>query len=170
VNSRSELRPASNGLFAAKVAECSILEEAAFHQMIRLERRRTSRSRKSFVLMLLDMRDRHGSRSSKISVRKVLATLSTLLRETDVIGWYKEGSVIGVMFTEITVDTQSSIPSTLMSRVTETLKSDLSPSQFHHVSITFHLLSESPNRHSANSDTYPGVYRAYSPSVSETIS
>ncbi len=140
------------------------LSEEAFHRMISIERRRTARSRKVFLLMLLEMGEHSTSKHNRLSLSKGLSTLSLMLRETDVTGWYKEGSVVGVMFTEITLDEDSSIPATMMNRVSRTLKNHLTPDQFHQIGISFHLLPETED-HGVSSQSpipaaYPGVSAA----------
>ena len=89
--------------------------------------------------MLLDMGEHSTSR---LGMRDVLFTLTGVLRETDIAGWYKEGSVVGVMFTEITLDDEGSTAATLMRRVSQALKSHLTPEQFHQIGISFHLVPE----------------------------
>ena len=92
------------GPFAANpglTGERGILNEETFHRLISLERRRTERSRKPFLLMLLDMGDHLPSGAAAKVLSKILAGLSGSTRETDVAGWYKTDCVVGVMFTEI---------------------------------------------------------------------
>ena len=101
MNSRSGSDHARGGIFGAKALDRATLGEEAFHRMISMERRRTTRSRKSFLLMLVDMGEISTPKQHGLGLRKVLSTLSSILRETDVTGWYKEDSVVGVMFTEI---------------------------------------------------------------------
>jgi hypothetical protein len=138
VNLRAEFSGASRRTFAAGTIGHALGEEA-FHRLISIERRRTKRSRKSFLLMLLDMGEHSNSR---LGMREVLSTLTGVLRETDVTGWYKEGSVVGILFTEITLDDEGSTAATLMRRVSQALKSRLSPQQFHQIGISFHLIPE----------------------------
>ncbi len=76
--------------------ERGVLNEEAFQRMIAIERKRTERSRKPFLLMLLDAGDHAHSSKALTSIVPVL--LSTT-RETDVVGWYKDGSMVGVIFT-----------------------------------------------------------------------
>lgn len=159
------LNHANRGLFAASASDRETLSEEAFHRMMSIERRRTARSRKSFLLMLLDMGEASASRNSRQSLHQVLSTLSRMLRETDVTGWYKEDSVVGVMFTEITLEDESSIPATLMTRVTQMLRSQLTPHQFHQVGISFHLLPETVHhvvsaQEAIPATMYPGVSAA----------
>ena len=86
------------------VEERGVLNEGAFHRMISLERKRTERSRKPFLLMLLDMGNGLQSDKNGKALDKILSALSLSTRETDVTGWYKNNSVVGVMFTEFGAD------------------------------------------------------------------
>jgi hypothetical protein len=118
------------------------LSEVAFHKMISLERRRTERSQKSFLLMLLDMDHTVSAKSQRI-LAKVLSALSESTRETDITGWYRGNSVVGVMFTEIgTADDQSRVRATLMTRVSDTFRNCLTPSQFSQLRISFYHVAE----------------------------
>lgn len=77
----------------------SLLAEPDFTRKLCLERKRTERSRRRFVLMLLDLG--LNIREDTQSLEKILFMLSQSTRETDIAGWHKDGSVIGVIFTEI---------------------------------------------------------------------
>jgi exopolysaccharide biosynthesis polyprenyl glycosylphosphotransferase len=140
------------------VEERSVLNEAAFHRMISLERKRTERSRKPFLLMLLDMGDGLYSDSNEKALDKVLSALSLSTRETDVTGWYKNNIVVGVMFTEFGVDDRNTILTTLMSRVSETLRTNLSSHQFNQISISFHLFPEEWNHDIFERPSNPKLY------------
>jgi hypothetical protein len=159
VNSRAEADNASNGIFAARAMDRGTLGEAAFHQMISLERRRTSRSQRSFLLMLVDLGEQSTTKQNRASLRKILSTLSSILRDTDVAGWYKEDSVVGVMFTEIAIENENAIPATLMNRVSHTLKKHLSQQQFRQLVISFHLVPDAHDLGSSARNSYPLVYR-----------
>jgi lipopolysaccharide/colanic/teichoic acid biosynthesis glycosyltransferase len=74
--------------------------------------------------------------------RKILFTVSSFIRETDFAGWYENDSVVGVVFTEITVEDGNSIPATILARVTETLRGDLPAEQFNRLSFTYHVFPE----------------------------
>ena len=91
--------------------------------MIALERKRTERSGQPFVLLLLDGGDCLPSDRNGKVLGKILSALSLSTRETDVTGWYKNHSIVGVMFTDIGADERASILGTMMSRVSETLQS-----------------------------------------------
>jgi exopolysaccharide biosynthesis polyprenyl glycosylphosphotransferase len=134
----------------------SVLGEEPFHRMIALERKRTERSGKPFLLMLLDAghclpSDRNGRVLSKI-----LSALSLATRETDVTGWYKNHSIVGVMFIDVSADDRESILGTMMSRVSETLRNNLSLEKFSQISISMHVFPEEWNQESTHSN--PTLY------------
>lgn len=122
--------------------ENMVLDEPSFQRVIALERRRTERSRKPVLLMLLDVGncllfDENGSALSKIQ-----SALSLTTRDTDLTGWYKDKSVMGVMFTEISLDEEEATLGTVMNRVSQTLQNNLSPQIFHQIGITLHVFPE----------------------------
>jgi lipopolysaccharide/colanic/teichoic acid biosynthesis glycosyltransferase len=128
--------------------------------MIALERKRSERSRKPFMLLLLGMGDRPFETNGK-SLEKILSILSLSTRDTDVTGWYENDRVIGVMFTEIAAEDRSSIPSTILARVNEILRSNLAFEQINRVSVSFHVFPEdwdhNDQRGSSNRTLYPDL-------------
>lgn len=143
---------------AVRIEERGVLSEEAFHRMISLERKRTERSRKPFLLMLLDVGDGLQSDHQEKALDKILSALSLSTRETDVTGWYKNHSVVGVMFTEFGADDRNTILSTLMTRVSETLRDNLSSNQFSQISISFHLFPEEWNHDVSLRPSNPTLY------------
>ena len=79
------------------------LGEGEFTSMLYLERRRAERASKRFVLMLVDVKRVISDGQSKQTLARVSKALVRCTRETDVIGWYLEDSLMGVIGTEITV-------------------------------------------------------------------
>src|SRR5271170_4024119 len=98
--------------------------------MISLERRRTERSRKPFLLMLLDMGDHLPSGAAAKILSKILAGLSGSTRETEVAGWHKKDCVVGGMLTEIGIEERNSITRTRIERLGVALRRDHNPEKF----------------------------------------
>jgi hypothetical protein len=138
--------------------EGNVLSEGAFHRMIALERKRTERSRKPFLLMLLDMGDHLPTNGSGKVLEKILAALAITTRETDVTGWYRTESVVGVMFTELGADDPNSTLTTMMIRVSGTLRSNLSAKQFSEISVSFRLFPEEWNHDIPQRPSNPPLY------------
>jgi exopolysaccharide biosynthesis polyprenyl glycosylphosphotransferase len=150
--------------------EFSILDEKSFRQMIAVERKRTERSRQPFLLMLLDAGKCSPSNGNVLG--QVLSALSLAMRDTDVTGWYETASVVGVMFTEIGTEERSSIVSTVMNRISETLKNTLAPQSFSQLSISLHVFPEDWNQDTSqgNPTLYPDLlHRHASQSAARAI-
>jgi exopolysaccharide biosynthesis polyprenyl glycosylphosphotransferase len=155
--SRSHASVASPQLRSTPAQTFSVLSEESFHRMIALERKRTERSGQPFLLMLLDAGNCLPSDKTGKVLARILAALSLSTRETDVTGWYKEHSVVGVMFTDISAEDRESIVGTMMSRVSETLRNNLSLEKFSQVSISMHVFPEAWDQESThgNPTLYP---------------
>src|SRR5713226_10664321 len=73
-----------------------LVSEDVFLRMLCLERKRAERSRKPFLLLLLDSGGLlKGSLKNKL-LAKLVAGLSASMRETDVCGWYEDNSTLAV--------------------------------------------------------------------------
>ncbi len=146
---------------AAAAIERGALNEDAFKRVIAIERKRTERSKSPFVLMLLEVTNHQLQEKTKRALECIVAALLASCRDTDLVGWYKENSIIGVMFTGLVVNDKNSILSAILSRVSETLRSELSFEQFSQISISFHIFpddweDDKPGRPS-NSALYPDL-------------
>jgi lipopolysaccharide/colanic/teichoic acid biosynthesis glycosyltransferase len=137
------------------VSERDVLDEQIFHRMISLERKRTERSGKPFLLMLVDT---GGERRDLRVLKDLVSALIRTTRETDVLGWYKTDSVFGVIFTEIAHQERSTILNTMLVRVSGTLHSQLTADQFSKISISFHLFPEEWDVTSSKRPTNPTLY------------
>ena len=157
-------RSGSNGVSLSPISEASslgdrgILNSEAFRRMIALERKRSERSRKPFMLLLLDMGDDLPSEKNGKILGKILSALSLSTRDTDVTGWYSNNCVVGVMFTEIATEDGSATPGTIIARVTETLRSNLALEQFNRVSLSFHVFPEDWNHDGEQRPRNPTLY------------
>jgi lipopolysaccharide/colanic/teichoic acid biosynthesis glycosyltransferase len=152
----SSLDPLS--LKSVSVEEREILHEEAFKRMISVERKRTERSRKPFLLMLLETGGHHTSEKNGNVLAKSLAALRACARETDVIGWYKEKSIAGVMFTELVIDDKNSILSTMLARVSNVLQDILTFEQFNQISISFHFFPDKWDDDNTERPSNPTLY------------
>jgi exopolysaccharide biosynthesis polyprenyl glycosylphosphotransferase len=105
--------------------------------------------------MLLDMGNHMPSEVIGKSLRKLMAALSVSTRETDVAGWYESDRIVGVMFTEIGLDDRGAIVSTMMARLGEILRSNLSLEQ---LSISFHIFPEDWDQEARKGPSNPVFY------------
>ena len=160
-------RPANSRLHSpelvpsqGRVAPGEVLREETFQRMISLERKRSERSQRPFVLLLIDTgSNQPGDRQSRVLLDMLFA-LQGATRETDVTGWYTTNSVVGIMFTEIVLD-NNAVLSTILSRVGAVLRDRLDTDQFSRIKFSFHVFpddwdSQGPERPS-NPTLYPDL-------------
>jgi exopolysaccharide biosynthesis polyprenyl glycosylphosphotransferase len=127
--------------------------------MIALERKRSERSGKPLVLMLLEAGNCLPFERNGRVLSNILSALSLSTRDTDVTGWYQNNSVVGVMFTEMGSDDHGEILGTMMSRVSQTLRNNLGLEKFSQISISMHVFPEDWDQEtsSANPALYPDL-------------
>jgi lipopolysaccharide/colanic/teichoic acid biosynthesis glycosyltransferase len=149
------------GLAPGPAAERIVLTEREFRRMISLERKRSERSRKPFLLMLLDLGENLCSEKSAKVLADILDSLSQSTRETDLVGWYEEHSTVGIMFTEIGVEARGATLNTLVTRISEALRGNLTFEQFDEVSLSFHIFpddwDQSDGRRPGTRSLYPDL-------------
>lgn len=135
-----------------------VLLEESFHQMISLERKRTERSRRPFLLMLLDVSAVLSSDQESKKIANILSTLSFSIRETDISGWYKSSSVIGIVFNEIPAGPWKSVVNAILTRVKGVLYRALSFEDFNHISISHHIFPEEWDHDVPQRPSHPALY------------
>ena len=124
------------------VSDRALLDENSFKQAIALERKRAERSRRLFLLMLLDLPAVLTSEKNRRSVSEIMKALSTSIRETDVIGWHETNVVLGIIFTDIQQELRNSIVSTTLLKIRGLLYRDLPFDEFNRIGISCHVFPE----------------------------
>jgi exopolysaccharide biosynthesis polyprenyl glycosylphosphotransferase len=119
-----------------------ILNEKSFSQMLCLERKRTERSGRRFVLMLLESETLVRGGSDDHALDRVMRTLLQSTRETDIKGWYKENTVVGVIFTEVGPADGKTVATALLNRVTNALCATLSIDEINQIRVSFHVFPD----------------------------
>src|SRR5215469_11386301 len=138
-----------------------VLSEKMFKRMLAVERNRTERSREPFLLMLLEAGKHQTSERAGRALDNILSVLPLSIRETDVIGWYKDRTIAGVIFTGIESSDKNSILSVILSKVSTALRDRLTPDQFNQVSISFHFFPDDWDQDNSgcpsNTSLYPDL-------------
>lgn len=135
--SRPEPPLPSNGF-----SNWEFLPEESFVSRLHLEQRRTERSRRPFVLMLLESTSLLDASNKAGTRQRILSTLSDSTRETDIRGWYKSGSALGIIFTEIGDVDQKIVASSLTTRIGGLLSRVLSAEQINQINLSFYVFPE----------------------------
>lgn len=117
----------------------SMLDEVVFASILSAERRRTDRSGRPFLLLLLELRPlpANGRSRHRPQVRKVLRALKTCMRQTDCMGWYENHTVIGVIFTEL--HPEKPARDRIVAKVHTALRNHLKPAWLGAISLSAHL-------------------------------
>ena len=118
-----------------------ILSQELFTRMLCLERKRTERSGRRFVLMLLDPGKLLKTANKTQIVSRLLNAVAQSTRDTDLKGWYQE-SIIGVIFTEIGNSEDKSIVQAISNKVTDALFAALDIDQINEIKLSFHVFPE----------------------------
>jgi len=84
--------------FALQGGPVHAYNEEAFQYFLEIERKRSELSNRSFLLMLIDFH-KHP-RIDAVTAQTLFSVLSRCLRETDFIGWYRDGRVAGAVLTQ----------------------------------------------------------------------
>jgi lipopolysaccharide/colanic/teichoic acid biosynthesis glycosyltransferase len=126
--------------------ESELMPEAQFRKALELEEKRAERSRRRFILMLLESDTLLKDGTTHDAIYRAIHALVGATRETDVKGWYKADSVVGVIFTELGAAEGHSVANALLSKVTQALSSSLGIEEIHRVSMSFHVYPEAAVR------------------------
>lgn len=120
--------------------QSGILPRQLFMRMLCLERKRSERSGRRFVLMLLEPGKTLQSENQE-TFEAILGALKQSTRETDITGWFGNASTIGVIFTEIDA-ADSSIVNVFSERVSSALSRALNPQQFEQIKLSFMIFPD----------------------------
>ena len=137
-----------------------LLNEDAFVSMLYLERRRAERARNRFVLILVDVRKMLDIFSNKERTVQALAkSLTDATRETDIVGWYLENSLMGVIGTELGEATNEVVQKRFLDKLRKIFGSTLGVEKSASISVSFHFFPEEyeigASDHTANIKLYP---------------
>jgi hypothetical protein len=104
--------------------------EDAFRYFLEIERRRSEASARPLLLLLVDLKKQIPPEASMpaATAERLFTTLAGCLRDTDFVGWYHEGRVIGAVLTQDTESSDTGIAEMVAGRVTTMLNDSLPPS------------------------------------------
>ena len=84
-----------------KDSQAGLYPEKYFNELLTLEKKRRKRSEESAFLMLADLSAFTDESERQKIAQSMMDALSAVTRDTDIKGWYVDGLVIGIMFTEM---------------------------------------------------------------------
>ena len=119
-----------------------IVDKSLFMKLLCLERKRAERSGKQFALMLVEPRKTFQTEQGQIALQKIISSLSASTRETDIVGWHEEDSVLGIIYSEIGDTDPQSILKILLDKAIASLRSELGSTLFAQIHISLQRLPE----------------------------
>jgi lipopolysaccharide/colanic/teichoic acid biosynthesis glycosyltransferase len=142
----------------------AVLEEATFVQMLRLERRRTERSGKQFMLVLVSSED-FLTESGGMLINDVIAAIFSSTRETDVLGWYERDVRLGLLMTEIGQADTVTIK-TIIQKISLAVQNAVSPEKYCRLTLLFRVFPQEMAKLSDNQGDfilYPDLSKRHAP-------
>jgi lipopolysaccharide/colanic/teichoic acid biosynthesis glycosyltransferase len=117
-----------------------VLAERAFRNALAIERKRTERSGEPFLLMVVE--DAAAECRSTRLLERVSSVLLQASRGTDFVGWYKDRSSVGTLFTALAAGDREFIRTTILRRLSPLLENELSVDEFNRIRISFHFFPD----------------------------
>ena len=136
-----------------------LLSEEQFQRMLCGERKRSERSRKHLLLMLIDHRQDSEQFDASRLLTRVAGSLNSAIRETDIVGWFEAKRVLGVIFTEFGDSDVSLAAEKIEAKVTTMLRQTIPVQQLARVYISFYAFPDNwcKNGKAINSVLYPDL-------------
>lgn len=127
---------------AAVESASGLLPETQFRRMLCRERKRSERSKKHLLLMLIDGKGPTHLKDEVTFLREVADCLTDNVRETDLAGWFETNSVFGVIFTELGETDIKQAMNVIQVKVTASLQKAFKPSQLNKVLVSFYAFPD----------------------------
>jgi lipopolysaccharide/colanic/teichoic acid biosynthesis glycosyltransferase len=122
--------------------EFSIYSEGQFNRELAIERRRTERSQKPFMLMLINVLNANRQNGKGDVVKNIITSLAVTTRAIDTIGWYINNEIIGVIFVEIERCDIDRIKKCIAHRIYLKVNEILDQDTIKKVNVSFHIFPE----------------------------
>ena len=112
----------------ASLSQSGAYNQEAFRYLLESESKRSERSGRFYQILLVHWTDAQGGIVQMDShvAKTVMAASSRSLRETDYIGWYRDGRIVGAVLTILVQESMAPVASHLLKRLAEVLQSELS--------------------------------------------
>jgi len=131
----------SKPINSLKLDATAFFDQSYFHHMLHLERRRTERSKKPFLLVMLDISRLIKTTQEVKIIDEIKNSLNPLLREVDIRGWYQHNKIIGVLFTEIALMDRVFID-TVIHKIYDRFHGNLNPEWLEKIYISYNVFPE----------------------------
>jgi len=143
-------------------SDSNFRDERLFHNDLSLERKKTGRSERPFLLMTIDISCLNGNENKEKTLNHLKSRILGLTRETDIKGWYTDHTVIGIIFTEVDDDDTTLVTNTILERVNSGLFHILGSNYLDEIGISLQWFPNGKgefeiDRHGTNKVFYPDI-------------
>jgi hypothetical protein len=138
----SELMERMKGM--ESVSQSGAYSQEAFRYLLESESKRSERSGRFCQILLVHWTDVEGRTVQMDShvAKTVMTALPRILRETDYIGWYRDGRIVGAVLTVLVQESMAQMSSHIQKRLAEVLQSELSIEENRRIRIRVCLPNE----------------------------
>jgi lipopolysaccharide/colanic/teichoic acid biosynthesis glycosyltransferase len=136
----------------------ALLSEDAFVSMLYLERRRAERAQKRFVLVLVDVKRALEDGNKNRTLVKIGVALTNSTRETDILGWYLENNLVGIIGTELGETSPVIIHERLLEKLRASFQHTVGKEKSSKISVSFHFFPEEPGKSESTPETNVALY------------
>jgi hypothetical protein len=133
--------------FALQDGSIQAYSEEAFQYFLEIERKRSERSDRPFLLMLIDFQRNRGSKPllDIVTESNLFSILSLCLRDTDFMGWYREGRLAGAVLTQHSQPDGHDLSEVVRQRIGDELEKHFSPDLARRLQVRVYQLSPNIN-------------------------
>ena len=113
--------------------------------------------------MLINSQAVHKNGSGATLIERLTSVVSAATRETDIIGWYEEGSILAVIFTELNPDQIGAITEILQAKIMSALQVNLDHKFASNLTVSVQVVPEKSGQECfvrvADNKSYPEIRR-----------
>jgi lipopolysaccharide/colanic/teichoic acid biosynthesis glycosyltransferase len=154
-----ETKSPSNGARSSSASTMAgLISEEQFRRMLCRERKRSERSRKHLLLMLIDSKGTKPRKGDAALMQKIAGVLNDTIRETDLAGWFEADSVLGVIFTELGASEISAAVKIIEAKVTAGLQDAFKPNQLSSYQVSFYAFPDGWEGNGQERPVDPALY------------
>jgi lipopolysaccharide/colanic/teichoic acid biosynthesis glycosyltransferase len=125
-----------------------------FLELLVLERKRTERSQKPIILMVIDIQKARGNFHENEFIKKMKRLLALSTRDIDIKGWYETNRLVGIIYTEI----NSSGADPMVNKLQKNIVELFGPGIAETVEMSWEIFPQDGNRSEGNRLMDPKFY------------
>jgi hypothetical protein len=121
-----------------KENSASLRSDVHFHRMLWRERKRSERSNKTLLLLVISDNPSIGTREENPFLRRAVNCVTDSVRDTDLAGWIEKDAVYGVLFTELGDTEITAATNAVRTKVMDCLQKSFDANQLTNFLVSFH--------------------------------